>query len=355
MKPGTSTIRPILFGLCVALIAVCVVDAPASDYRVFNVGLERFVPLKDVAAVYGLCVTTDHDRAVRMQGPSGRLDFDTSSRVASVNGTSLWLHGPVRKVNGLWSITETDLRVFFDPIFRSYAYLGEAQTKVVVLDPGHGGNDPGATSPDGLAEKTLTLKIARRVRHLLEDQGLRVYMTRDRDCSVPLVDRAVYADRRKADLFVSIHCNAAPNRGAQGLESYVLTAGDYPSVMSASQKPFGPVAYPGQAFAGANTSLAFCLQQAMVRQTHAADRGLRHARFLVLREARCPAALVECGFLSNRGEAAQLRQPEHLDLLAAGISRGILDYLDAVKRARVVLQARQGRDVPKEVAAQPLF
>jgi N-acetylmuramoyl-L-alanine amidase len=305
-----------------------------------KVGNEVFVTVSSLASFYGLHARAGDRRSVVLESPLGRIEFEGGNRRAWVNGVSVWMHLPVQRVNGEWAITQTDMNKLVDPLLRSHVHLDTRWNGVVVLDPGHGGRDPGALSKRGLLEKTLALDIARRVRMRLANQGYRVFMTRESDRYVPLPMRPRFARERKADLFISIHMNAAENRGAQGVETYVLTAPGYPSSQSKPQRKMHRTIYNGNGHDGANTYLAYALQQAILQRTRGVDRGVRNARFVVLRDVTCPAALVECGFLSNVREESMLRSPHHRDNLAEGIAQGVLRYHDAVKRARIAAQNR---------------
>ena len=303
-----------------------------------RVGNEHYVSLGEAASFYGLQYASEDGHDIRLTSPWSALSFAAGHRRARINETEVWLHEPPQRVNGQWALTQTDMRMFIDPVMRNYAHLAKQRHRVVVLDPGHGGTDPGAVSRRGLTEKALALAIAQRVKLRLANKGLPVFMTRETDSFVPLMERCAIAARQQADLFVSIHVNAAFNRQAHGLESYVLTAPGYASAQSAPEQKVQKVEYKGNGHDGANTCLAYSIQKSLVRQTGKRDRGLRHARFAVLKHAPCPAALVECGFLTNVRDESLLNSSSHLDNLAEGIASGILEYIDAVKRAKVVAQ-----------------
>lgn len=175
---------------------------------------------------------------------------------------------------------------------------------LVVLDPGHGGSADGASYGD-TAEKDLNLAIASQAARLLEEAGLTVLMTRTDDRDVDLYDRSELANSQGADLFVSVHCNASlTNPEAQG----VYTA-------ASSRESAGWV-------------LADVLRQTMIAATGAGDMGTEpRPNLAVLRTARMPAALVECGYMSTPSELRLLCQPDYQALLAQGIAEGVLTYL----------------------------
>lgn len=175
---------------------------------------------------------------------------------------------------------------------------------LVVLDPGHGGGSTGA-SYGGVNEKDLNLSISLLARELLEEAGARVVMTREDDRDMGLRDRAELANRLDADLFVSVHCNASTtNAGAMG----IYTA-----------------AYQEETEGWA---LAEALRGAMIAETGAGDMGTEaRPNLAVLRAARMPAALVECGYMSTGEELALLADPDYQALVARGIAGGVLAHL----------------------------
>jgi len=222
----------------------------------------------------------------------------------------------------------------------------ERTIKRIVLDPGHGGEDPGAVGRRGTREKVVVLDIARHLKKRLEKQGFEVILARDADRFVSLSDRSKCGNGRKADLFVSIHANASPNRAACGFETYFLSEAktDWERAVAAREN----AAFETEdSSAGPSTSgdvgliladlaqneylvesseLAARIQEKTVHQARIKDRGVRQANFYVLRNNFMPAVLVECGFLSNKSEEKLLRQTDHRERLAEGICRGIVEF-----------------------------
>jgi N-acetylmuramoyl-L-alanine amidase len=196
--------------------------------------------------------------------------------------------------------------------------------RTVVLDPGHGGEDSGAVGAQRVCEKKVALDVAARVAARLRDSGVVVRMTRTQDQTLPLYQRPACARRWGADLFVSMHLNSSRNDDAAGLETYIVPAAGYPSTSSTRADSRS---CDGNRFDAQNALLAYYLQRGVLSTARIPDRGIKRARFEVLTEAPCPAALVECGFVSNRSEARRLRDAEYREALADGISRGILTYI----------------------------
>lgn len=175
----------------------------------------------------------------------------------------------------------------------------------VVIDAGHGGNDPG-TNGGGWEEKVITLSVAQKVQALLEAADFEVFMSREDDTFIPLTDRAALTEVYDAPIFVSIHCNAAENiPTANGIETYAAPNDD------------------------GDSELAGYLQKQLIAATAAKDRGVKTSRLVVLTHNLAPACLVEIGFMTNTDECAKITDDTYQDTLAEAICAGINDYFAA--------------------------
>lgn len=179
--------------------------------------------------------------------------------------------------------------------------------QTIILDPGHGGKDPGAVA-HGLKEKDIALKTSLQVNNLLKRASFNVKMTRSTDVFLELKDRAAFAKNNNGDIFVSIHANAA-TAAANGTETYYYAAGN-PHVEDSKL-------------------LAAKIQKRMLEAWGLRDRGVKSGNFSVLRENTMPAALLELGFVTNAGDAAKLGSDEQLNKMSIAIYNGILDYYKA--------------------------
>ncbi len=310
---------------------------PAGAFFPFRSGAaagDHLVSLREVAARYGFGLRAPPGNKIYLTSPALTFEFETDSRELRVDNQKIWLHAPVTRSWGRWCITETDAQKIVFPLINPAVGLRGSRAVVIVLDPGHGGSDQGASGRRGLVESRTALDIARRVRAKLVNAGFRAYLTRDVDRALELDERARLAAARRADLFISIHLNAAQHHDSRGIETYVLTCPGYPSTAATSDVRNG-ARYAANSFDMANTILGNCLQKNIRTATRAEDRGLRRARFLVLRSAPCPAALVEGGFLSNASDEKLLMSDEYRDNLAAGLARGVLAYARLVQKAQL--------------------
>jgi len=222
--------------------------------------------------------------------------------------------------------------------------------RTIVLDAGHGGHDPGATGPAGLTEKELVLDVTRRVARLVEDKlDIKVLLTRDNDTFIPLKERTSYANRERADLFVSIHANAHASASHEGVETYFLSseATDIAARQTAALENSVvqlEKAAPGRPAGRENTLkailwdlaqsqfllessyLAEIVQDSMTRSLRIPNRGVKQAGFYVLGGAAMPAILIEIGFVTNPREEKRLRESKYRDEIARAIFSGIAAY-----------------------------
>lgn len=175
-----------------------------------------------------------------------------------------------------------------------------ASFSTVVIDAGHGGFDRGGIRANIIPEKGVALDVARRLRTYLADAGLRTIMTRSQDTFVTLDRRVAIANGQRRAIFVSIHFNSAPRRGADGIETF------YGSPRA--------------------KKLASLIQRYAMKTTSGENRGIKRARFYVLRGSRIPAVLIECGFLTNPQDARRASRPAWRDQLARQIARAIIEY-----------------------------
>jgi N-acetylmuramoyl-L-alanine amidase len=188
--------------------------------------------------------------------------------------------------------------------------------KTIVLDPGHGGKDPGATNGRlNLFEKTLALQIATLLKAELVKRGYVVVLTRESDIFIELKDRPAKA--KNADLFVSIHLNSATNSSAQGTEIYTLERNKN---------------LPGNAFDSCNLIAAYSILSAFEKATNSINRGIKMAKFAVLKSLACPGVLVEVGFINNDVEAKKLVDVDFQKKIVQGLVDGIVKYGENLKK-----------------------
>jgi N-acetylmuramoyl-L-alanine amidase len=206
---------------------------------------------------------------------------------------------------------------------------------LVVLDPGHGGQDSGGMC-GGVLEKDFALDVAQRLDRLLQAEGLATLMTRIGDSYVSLMDRVALANRARNCIFVSIHFNEGSKPVSSGVETYYGDRQIRPGTPLVSWLPFLQLV-SSESPPVESLSLAGFIQEALVARTQAANRGTKAGTFFVLSNVRHPAVLVEGGFLTNKEDVARLGSGEYREQIAAAISEGILRYHDLVKQRQPAL------------------
>ena len=211
---------------------------------------------------------------------------------------------------------------------------------VVVLDPGHGGQDSGAMC-GGVLEKDLTLDVARRIDRLLNSEGIATLMTRVGDTYVSLADRAAFANRVRKCIFISIHFNEDNKPVASGVETYYaghqITAGSFlASWLPFLWRPLSDSPNPE------SQNLAALVQEALVARTRSIDRGTEARQFFVIANVTSPAILIEGGFLTNKEDISKLASEDYRDQIAAAVADGILRYRDAASQRNSTLAATGG-------------
>jgi len=236
----------------------------------------------------------------------------------------------------------------------------------VVLDPGHGGHDHGTTGPGGLTEKELVLDVARRLGVLLEENlGSEVIFTRNNDTFIPLEERTVFANSKKADLFLSIHANSSPIKTASGVETYYLSTTTSRAALdlaarenAASQMSISDLRDLLQKIVlrdkvDESREFAAKVQESLIRFSTTAnppkpgtrrDRGVKRAPFVVLIGAQMPAILTEIGFVTNSKEEGLLKKPEYRQKLAEAILAGVQHYAESLSQFEVAQTNKRGSE-----------
>jgi N-acetylmuramoyl-L-alanine amidase len=213
---------------------------------------------------------------------------------------------------------------------------------LVVIDPGHGGQDSG-TIKTGMVEKELTLDLAHRLQRQLQERGLGTLLTRTDDSYVSLQDRTAIANDQQECVFVSIHFDEAGRAAATGIETFYAAhpitfpervASWLPFLQRTSSEP------PNVE----SQSLATFIQESLVAHTQAVNRGTRPQQFFVIANVRHPAVLVEGGFLTNKEDVAKLANNDYREQMATAISEGIVRYRDTLEEQRTPLAVELPRD-----------
>src|SRR6266498_1089551 len=323
----------------------------AGDWQIIKVSGHDYLSVDNISKFYGLPagVAGAGDK-IRFETVKNPLEFVSGSREAMINGARSWLCFPVVEQNGKYLVSRTDVAKTIEPLMRPHRVSNVGRLETVVLDPGHGGYDKGQVSRLGY-EKDFALDLARKLRPLLQAKGLRVIMTREGDYFVPLEVRAQIANAARDSIFVSIHFNATnddPN--ATGFEIFSFTPRGAPSTSDSAVAPSALSMQPGSAVDAQSTALSACIYHSLLGHIPEYDRGIKRARFAVLRLTKVPAVLIEGGFLTEQGESKLIANKDWRGKLAAAVGVGIESYRAlGIKRQPPLLVA----DYRKQIKSSP--
>ena len=304
-------------------------DLSAADTRIRYTWLQsrRYVYLRDIATYYNFdCFVTKEQTTLTSKDKKHRLTFTHEKPLGDYNGVKFYLLYPIQ-AQGIQSyIAEEDFRLSVDPLLRANA-LRKHPMKLIMIDPGHGGKDLGGNTRSA-REKDITLATARLVVQRLRAKGYNVAITRSADKDLSLEARTNYARKMGASLFISVHTNMA-SPSVSGLETFCMT----PAGASSTHGGIKKEKEPGNSYDTNNMALAFEVHRGILRRTKSADRGVKRARFYVLRQVYCPAILIETGFLSNPAEGRRIQTTWFQQMVADGITEGVLRYHSAILKA----------------------
>lgn len=270
------------------------------------------------------------NKKLRLSGGGTRIDLFVDKREIVFDGLRVFLGESVILRDKAVYVSRRDFEKLLSPLLRPPA---RSRPRLIVLDPGHGGNDPGTMNTNlKLNEKGLTLDLARIVQRRLAALGYKVVFTRTNDTFIPLARRAEKANKANADLFVSIHFNATASGTVSGIETYSMTPQSQRSTGSDTARATDAVARNGNRSDAHNILLAYHVHRQLVGRLSASDRGLKRARFAVLENVRCPAVLIEGGYLSSDAEARKIATAKYRERLADAIVAGIQGYVTALPK-----------------------
>ncbi len=255
-----------------------------------------------------------------------KLVFNVNSHYAEINGVQVALSFPVGYDKGVPLIAQFDLDKTVRTLLHPSRYVKPEKITTICLDPGHGGKDTG-NRVNWHNEKTYTLYLAIDVRDELQKAGFKVILTRTKDQFVDLPDRPAYANRHGADLFVSLHFNAVASGAStvDGPETYCITPVGASST-NAGGEGSGYRQTPANRQDADSLLFAYEMQKSLVNNLPVEDRGVRRARFAVLRDATMPAILIEGGYMTHPAEGKKIFTMAYRKQMAVAIAKGILAY-----------------------------
>lgn len=338
-----------------AIILVLAMASPlrAFDWETATSNGREYVSLRSFCSFYGMGYSSPsgNDRFTA-RNSNHSISFKIGSSDAYIDGVHYVLSFPVEGGDHDWLVSRMDVIKLFEPIMRPTEVSGRHTIRGVVIDAGHGGSDNGATSRYG-NEKTYTMDTANRLAKILNDAGLKTVFTRRTDVFVDLYERAHIASLYSDYAFVSLHYNSA-SAEARGLETYCLSPRGAASTSSRYLTRGDIQKLPGNSYDTQNILLASLVHSEIVKLNpgdSSTDRGVKRARFVVIKQNVLPAILVEGGFLSNRMEAARVNQPQYRQSLAQAVARGVIKFANLMGDRHMSLSSSS--DTPPAATPAP--
>lgn len=306
---------------------------PAATLRTERLWLfgKEYYRLDEWAGANSFRLRWTGPKDLQLESGSTRISFTGDSRRMVLNGVTVWLSHDVVTKNGTAYITPFDVRAAISPLL--WPSRNSTKTKAgrhICIDAGHGGRDIGEHDGREL-EKTYTLLLAIELGAQFRKAGYTVSFTRTSDTYIDLGERTEIANRRGADMFLSLHFNSYRDRNVSGVETYCVTPQGASSFNDANGRGNSGAVH-GNRNDSRNMLLAYQIQKSLLRSTKAEDRGVKRARYQVLREAHMPAVLIESGFMSNPAEARKIYNAAWRRQAAAAIVSGVTSYRASVER-----------------------
>jgi len=302
-------------------------ESDAAAWTVIKHNGREYVTAQNIKDFYRFSSLEKNKGSLRFRSPKIEMRIKNGSDNLYINTVLFRLSYKVIQKNSNYLFSRIDLAKLIDPVLRPSYIKTARRFRTVIIDPGHGGTDPGSVNSYG-KEKDFNLRLAKILLRDLERKGFRVRMTRPTDAFPTLGQRVIYANRIADSIFVSLHFNSFTNNTAKGIETYALSpqgSGTH------NERGVKNNFLKGNARDSENIALATAIHASVIKKTQADDRGIKRDRFTVLAGLAMPAILVEGGFLSNPQDARKIASTAYLSLLSNGITSGIVAYRNALR------------------------
>ena len=323
---------PLLFSLLLAS-SLLPLSAKQVQWKLKEYRGNKYVPLSQVKEFYKLKSMTQSGRQIILKNDQLTLKFQAGGQEVLMNDVKFIFSNAIVAL-GTYHMSVTDLLKVIDPVLRPYKIPGAKAFDTVIIDPGHGGKDAGASNSLG-TEAGYNLKVALLLKERLLKRGFKVVMTRSTDVFLTLKERVKLANKYQNAIFVSIHFNSAGSRRARGIETFTLSP-EGVAHYGRSLKESDFVKRPGNNQDSANIALATAVHWTSLRRLNepklkmsVQDRGIRRARFSVLTGVQHPAILLEGGFLSHPKEKYLINSSSYQKTLANAVGDAIFFYRQA--------------------------
>ena len=328
----------------------CVSVPTKEALPTYNINGVTYLPLASLCNLRGINLEYDtFSKTATLTKEAHKISLMVGDRLILVDNLPKYLKHPVDIYQGTvvvpYNFKEQILDNLFKQAYPPSKISAPISIRKVVVDAGHGGNDPGAIGSTGVREKVITLDIAKRLRSRLREDGIDIVMTRSIDTYVPLSSRVDIANNARADIFLSIHANANRVKSLSGFEVYYVSATVNDSIRALSAAQNARLDFSSSCFASSSQDLKATLWDMLYTQSRAESielaryicrsmqknldtsiLGIKGGRYYVLKGARVPAVLIEIGFLSNSNEERMLKNGYYRQSVAEAIERAVLDY-----------------------------
>ncbi len=321
-------LTPLLLPLLTLLAAENHAHGEATEWQSVTLNDIGYLPLENLRSFYKLIPIApsrnDRSGSHTIGNADVNIRLTPGERDMQLGGYHCQLAHPVRQnEKGELLISRMDIVKLIDPLLRPTYISHRRPIRTIVIDPGHGGHDAGATT-SGVREADCTLLVAQRLRDILRQRGYNVILTREQNQYLSDQQRIDRANAAPDALFLSLHLNSGRS-DIRGIETYAM----YPAGK-------GEPALPGNIHDSANAALAFALQASLISHTGARDGGFRRARYSLLSSINCPAALVELGYITHSEEGTRLGTDSYQTQLAQALADGIDTFANIANPATVL-------------------
>ena len=342
-----------LAAVLIAVAALGWAGLVRAEWRVVKHEGRDHVTISNIGQFYGMArAASGSDSSFSLRSARHSLRGRVGSNELLINGIKFILSYPIASAGGDLLVSRMDLSKVIEPVLRPGRIAGADGFTTVVLDAGHGGHDAGARGLWG-SEKQFTLDVVLRARDLLTRMGYRVKLTRDSDRFIPLEERAKFANRFPDGIFISVHFNAGGSE-ASGIETFTLAPRGVPSTWQDGPRVSDFQLCAGNARDAENMALATASHAAMLSKLGLYDRGIKRARFLVIRNVRIPGVLLEGGFVTNGHDGRKIASAQYRQQMALAIADAVRRYKAATAGPQMpTLVVRAGEGGEGGNAAQP--
>ena len=313
--------------IVLAFLLGCIIPASGADWTVVKSDGRDYLTMDNIAEFYGLSKVRRRDREASATSGVRSIRASSGSPDFFINNLKFILSYPAIERDGHVCISRMDLVKLVEPVMRPSRIKNAEPIDTVILDAGHGGHDSGAMSVYG-PEKAFALDVVLRAKALLQATGLKVVLTRSDDTFISLDERARTASQYKRGIFIAMHFNSGGY--GTGVEAFTLAPRGVPSMMSDGPAVSDFNDCRGNARDAENIALATATHAALVVKTRMFDRGLKRARFVVIRDITIPGVLIEGGFQTNPYDAKMIATAGYRQLLAQAILQAVQNYRRAV-------------------------